>query len=59
VLVADIDTALASGDEWTDNLIHVSFLENLEREKCGAAWELLTPRLKAGFDMVHGYTAAS
>jgi hypothetical protein len=60
-LVADIDTGLQGESQYdeVDNLIHVSFLENLGHEKGRPTWEILTPRLKAGFDRIHGYTASS
>lgn len=58
-LVKDLDAGLLHGDEDIDNLIHVSFLENLDHEKGTVRWELLTQRLKAGFDMIHGHTEPS
>lgn len=57
-LVTDLAEGLTLGDDSVDNLIHVSFLENLDREQQGVAWELLPSGLKAGFDLIHGYRSA-
>lgn len=58
-LVADIDAGLTRGDGDIKNLIGVSFLETLGHQKDRTAWRLLTPRLKAGFDSIHGYAPNS
>jgi hypothetical protein len=54
-LLADLEDGLARGDAEINDLIYASFLENMGGEKNTAAWRLLTPRLRAGFDLVHGY----
>lgn len=53
-LANDLEFALLRADEYVDNVIHVSFLENLGHQRDRTAWQLLPPRLKAGFDMIHG-----
>jgi len=61
-IVNCIDEALAeaSHEDYVDNVIHVSFLECLPwRTRSGLPWELLTPRLKAGYDVMHGYSDPS
>jgi hypothetical protein len=53
-LARDLDAGLVHGDDDTDNVIRVSFLENLDHGRAGVEWELLTPGLKEGFDLIHG-----
>jgi hypothetical protein len=61
-IVACVDEALAVAEagSYVDNVIHVSFLEALPwQQKTGLPWELLTPRLKAGYDQMHRYNEPS
>lgn len=57
-----IDEALAKAPDqsYVDEVIHVSFLEMLPwRTRSGLPWELLSSRLKAGYDVMHGYSDPS
>lgn len=61
-IVCCLDEALAaaSPESEVDNVVHVSFLEALPwQQKTGLHWELLTPRLRAGYDQMHGCKSPS